>query len=523
MLGIDAGDVLALSLLTDRGDANTDRGPAKDVEPSASARLSALEITSKTAGVDEALPLLQVTSTGDEKTATQTASALPDNLLIGGTLLPAALKAVVGPDGAVSTVGAGIADLDILSGVLGLTSTQLALGNQAHTDSATGARTLALDGLSVLDLGALLDGLGIPLEELSLDTILGLINGLGLLSEVGAQLDALGLPVDFDLTKLSVESIAGLIDSLHALPAVVDGLGGSSVADACDQAPPGLDVLFAGIIDCNVSLGDAVNDTTVELIQTALDGLLQEVLDTLLDALDDQALVSIEGLHVGIVTKATDSVATSVSEVTAKLGGLTVGALDLGIGDIDLLATAGQVTGAVKTVQDTLNGVLGGIDPALVDLVKITLMEKASSVTQKDGKVIADASFTGLGIDLAKVDLAALLGVLEGPSVVDEILGNLTVNAFAKVLGSDVAAGGDQIGQVLALSDGLSVQVASLAQQSSFAPLASTATPVIAAPAPVPATPALPQTGSNDAGWLLVAAVAAVGALGIRRFVRSGA
>lgn len=247
------------------------------------------------------------------------------------------------------------------------------------------------------------------------------------------------------------------------------------------------------------------------------------MLDTLLDALDDQALVSIEGLHVGIVTKATDSVATSVSEVTAKLGGLTVGALDLGIGDIDLLATAGQVTGAVKTVQDTLNGVLGGIDPALVDLVKITLMEKASSVTQKDGKVIADASFTGLGIDLAKVDLAALLGVLEGPSVVDEILGNLTVNAFAKVLGSDVAAGGDQIGQVLALSDGLSVQVASLAQQSSFAPLASTATPVIAAPAPVPATPALPQTGSNDAGWLLVAAVAAVGALGIRRFVRSGA
>ncbi len=521
VLGIDAGGLLNLDVLSDEGIAKTVDAA------SASALLDALHVTSPTLGLDQSVPLLQASSTDGEDSASNPATDVPDNQVVGGQLLPASLRALVGADGATSTIGAGLADLDVLSGVLGIDSTTLALDARSVTDQAGGTRTVSIDQISVLDLSSLLAGLGIPVTDLPLDSVLGIIDGLGLLPQLGAALNQLGLPVDLDLTTLSTDSVLGLVDQLEALPDAVTTLtgGGSGASAVCDVVGPVLGGLLGS--DATTVCTDipaTVDQITAQLpdVQGTVDGLLGQTLDTILGALDGATLLSLDGLDVSMVTTATDSIETSVADVTATLGDLTVGAVDLGA--LDLQGAASQVSGVVQTVQSTLGGILGQIDPALADLITVHLLEQASSVTEDAGTITSDASFDGLGIDIAAIDLGAILGRLgQQTSIGDQLLGVgvdpttvLPVPAIAGLNDALTAAGGG--GDVFALADGASVRLASLSQTSSFSPQ-SVATPQTPG---TPSSPTLPRTGSNDTVLVLVAAVFAVGALGLRRMLRAG-
>lgn len=514
VLAVDAGDLVKVGLLTDRGDATTD--PAVGT-PSAAAALSALRVASTTLGIDEELPLLQVSSTGDEQRASQELTAIPANLVLGGQLLPVDLRALVGPNGAASTVGAGVADLDVLSGVLGLTSTGLSLGANSLTESADGSRSLSVDGLTVLDLGALLAGLGIPLEDLPLDTILGLVDGLGLLPQLATAIEALDLPVP--LGAVTPESVAALVDQIAAVPATVTSLQGGAV---CDATSPVVDTIGglvgqpAGTV-CETLAPTLDTITTTLDVQAVVDGLLGKTLDTILGILDGQTLVSLDGLDVGVTTKATDSLDTSVADVTATLGGLRVGALELGA--LDLMGTVEQVTAVVGQVQSTLGGVLGQIDPSLTDLVTIRLLEEATSVGQTDAGILSTATFTGLGVDLAPVDLTALVGSLAAQTSIGDQLTALGVPLDAPL---PISTLNDQLSAaagspVSVLASGASVSVASLSQQSAFVLGGATATPTPAS------SPQLPTTGSNDTVWLLAAVLAVACAFGVRRFAQTSA
>lgn len=481
VLSLDVGELLDLGVLSDFAAANTD----PDVnDPGAAAALKAL-----VADAPLVLPepvevgVLDVASSGEEKTASNEAADLPAELaaVLTGSVLPASLLAALTDPGATSTTDAGITDLSILGGIAGLDTTELGISANSLTEQADGARRLVIDNLTVLELGDLLAGLGIPLDLLPLDVVLDLIESLGLTDQLAALLATLDLPVDLttllDLENLSAESLQGLIDGLTEIDAGELCVDVPLVVDLCEELAPVL---------------EDVTDLLLPLAETAL-GLLA-----------DTALLELNALDVSMVTKATDSLDSSVAEITATLGGINVAGLE--IPEVD-------VAQAIADAKAQLDDLLALIDPVLDDLglLDIGLLEQDAGVTEDGEAITSQASFTGLRVDVAGLTDELLGGVLAGLPVEDSVgalLGDLPLAPVTGLLGDS--------GALSALSDGLSLRVASLGQTSTFAEvLSNTATPA------APEAPELPQTGSNDALMLALAAIAAGGALGIRRVVRT--
>lgn len=492
VVDLDAGDLLTLDLLQDLGLANTDPDVA---EPSARATLSALGITSAATGLDEQIDVLQVESTGEEQSASEGVRPV-SNPVLDGSLLPVDLSALVGDEGAVANIGAGVADLDVLSGVLSVDATELSLGSTAGATDATGTRSLGLDAVSVLDLDELLAGLGISLGDLSLDTVLALVNELGLLGQLGAALADLGVPLD--LENLSPESLQTAVTLLGTQADTLAATGEELCVEATDP------ILGQSGIPFGLDAEQVCSDLTSVITQ--LDDLLGNALDTTLSLLEGAALISLDGLQVGMTTVATDSLDSSVAEVVASLDGLRVGTLE--VPSVDLVET-------VESVEGQLDAILGTISPALAGLIDIGLLEEATDVVEDENTITSTASFTGLRLeigDLADDVLDGLLGDQEG-SIGDTLtelgLGDALPVAALEQINVLLT---DAVGPVTALADGLTLRVGALDQTSAFTEvLSNTATP---------ATPELPRTGSNDTAILLGAALAAAGALGLRFIVR---
>lgn len=509
VLSLDVGELLELDLLTDFAGANTD--PEVN-DAGAAAALKALVVDALVLPEPVELGVLNVTSTGEEKTASNDAADLPAELaaVLTGSVLPASLLAALTDPGAMSTTDAGITNLDILGGIAGIDATQLGIAANSLTEQADGSRRLVIDNLTVLELGDLLEGLGIPLELLPLDLVLGLIDSLGLTDQLGALLDGLGVPLD--LTALDPVAI---LDAIEGLLVLEEGL--ASAGDDVDLVCDAVDGFLGELPTLPTLPGDILpGDLGTEAVCTAVDDVLAtlpigtDVLDTVLALLADTALLELNALDVSIVTKATDSLETSVAEITATLGGINAAGLE--IPEVD-------VAQAIATAMAQLDDVLALIDPVLDDLglLDIGLLEQDAGVTEEDDAIVSEASFTGLRVDVAGLTDDVLNGVLGNliDLPAEPELGDLPIG---DLLGDDVLAPiTGLLGQtdaLSALSDGLSLRVASLGQQSTFTEvLNNTATPT-------PAAPQLPQTGSNDALMLALAALAAGGALGIRRMVR---
>lgn len=513
VLGLDAGSLLSLDLLADRGDANTN--PAVG-EPKAAAELAALIVESAATGVSQTVPVVSTSSTGEKTSASQAVTPV-SNPVVNGSLLPIDLSAAVDSNGAVSNLTGGLADLSVLSGILSVTGTELGLGSTAATDNANGIRGLKVDAVSVLDLEALLAGLGIPLTDLPLDTVLGLVDSLGLLPALADAFETLGLdpilPED-----LSVDALLDAVQDAGVLQEAAAAVS-DDAADLCTNEIIGT---VGGVLGLptETTCEDVVAEvTTVVESIPGIDTLLGDTLDAVLDILDGAALLSLDGIDVSVVTKATDQVATSAADVTAVLNGLAVG--PLAIPSVDLTSTAAQLTGVVTEVEATLGSILGGIDPSLADLIDIGVLEENTSVTQSSGAVIADAAFTALRVDVLP-NLAELQALIAGLAQ-QESIGDLLAGA-----GFDVPAGPlDELtalldnvpttglvpadGGVLPLSEGVGIRVGSLSQRSTFGAVATPANPV----------PALPNTGSNDSLMLLIGGAALIGAVGARRWVRA--
>ena len=483
VLSLDVGELLELDLLTDFAAANTDT----DVDDAgAAAALKALVVDALVLPAPVELGVLDVASDGEEKTASNEETALPAELaaVLSGDLLPASLLAGLSDPGAMSTTAAGITELDILGGIAGIDTTQLGIAANSLTEQADGARRLVIDNLTVLELGDLLEGLGIPLQLLPVDTLLALVGELGLTDQLAALLDALDLPVD--LAALLGDD--GL--TLAGLSELIGGLDEVDAGELCTELP--LPLLPVDLCE------------TLEPVTDVVDDLLTPILGEVLGLLEDTALLELNALDVSIVTTATDSLETSVAEITATLGGINVAGLE--IPEVD-------VAQAIADAKAQLDDLLTLINSDLLDdlgLLDIGLLEQEAGVEEDGDEIVSKASFTGLRVDVAGLADDVLTDVLTGLPVEDSV-GQLlgTADVLAPVTGLL-----GQTDALSALSDGLSLRVASLGQQSTFTEvLNNTATPT-------PAAPQLPQTGSNDALMLALAAIAAGGALGIRRMVR---
>jgi LPXTG-motif cell wall-anchored protein len=557
LLGLDAGDLLSLDLLTDAGTANIDEaaGPRR-----AAAQIAALALESPAAGVSQVLPLLQVESTGAPDERSQAVTPIT-NPIVSGAIAPLQLRALVDEGGATSLISAGLADLEVLSGIASLAGTTLDLGSTALVGDATGTRGVDVDALTVLDLEALLAALGIPLTDLPLDTLLGLLDGLGLLGQLEALLPAdLGLDLDgltldqiTALLDTTVDGVLGEVDSVLLTVETVEDLIldlGTTADPVCELTGPVEDAigdLLGGITGggttsdsvCTDLLADpvaAVDDLTDQLpvLTAELRDLLDQVLaivEAPLQLLTGQALLSLEGLDVTVLTTATDDVATSVAEVTGTLGALQVGELPV-LGTLDLTAPTDQLNGLLAQAEGVVGGILGEVSPALADLVSVRTMQETTSVEQVGEQVVATASFSGLEVEVLPIlgELTGLLDSVGGADSVGAILDGLDVpipvSGAPEVLQlntllASVTGGLPLLG---ALEDGLGLQVATLSQRSTFTPVAAQAptTPGTPAAPAAPAAPApiLPRTGSSDALMLALAGAAVLAALGGRHLVR---
>src|SRR3546814_2408449 len=123
------------------GSANLDEaaGPRNAV-----AQISALVLRAELAGLSRELPLLEVESTGAADNTSQAITPI-DNPVLSGVLAPFELSALVDEGGAVSTLSAGLGQLQVLDGILGLDGAAIDLGNSALLGDAGATRGVGVD------------------------------------------------------------------------------------------------------------------------------------------------------------------------------------------------------------------------------------------------------------------------------------------------------------------------------------------------------------------------------------------
>jgi hypothetical protein len=511
-----AGSLLALKLVGEEGTATT-AGAA-----SALARLRTFDITSGTIGaLNLSGPVVEATSTGTRTVtppavdlAAPAGVALPAGLL-GGRIVPGTLTAAVDANGARSALGAAIEGLSIAGGLVSAGTLTSNLGATVAATDATGIRGLEAGAIKVVDLGALLEGLGIRLPDLPLAAVSDLLGQLGLSVPQLAGTQTLEAVVT-DLTG-KVSGLTALVPSLQSAALLDDVLPPDTVEDVTDALDP-VDVPTSGgsssltdvvgtlsqsATDLLASVGLSGSSTVQDLVNkiNELTGTLTGALNEALKALDAAPLLSVDGVKVGVQAKAARTVESSLSQVTATVGSIKVGSLPA-LPGLDLGATAGRLSSVLATVQGALDGILSSIDPGLAGIVKVTAFEKTSSVTPVADGTKAVAGLTALTATIAPpANLAQIIQTLTGGTGIGDLLAGAglplpsldsAMSQLTTTLGGLNAAGfSAQALDLGALAGGAAIRLGTVSAASTYG----------AAAASVPGQPVpqgqLPRTGSE--------------------------
>jgi hypothetical protein len=321
-------------------------------------------------------------------------------------------------------------------------------------------------------------------------------------------LDTLGVPVAGLPTSLTLEDfVTQLNGTIDALQAQIDAAGVDETID--DALAPVVGGILGGLNLPVPGVGDAI-----DIAQGVIDdvqALIADLLETVLSTLDGLSLLKVGGLEVGTVTKAADTVSGSTADIIAKIGGISVGGLNLP--GLDLGATLEQVNGVVNTVNDTLDGVLGSISPDLANLVNVSLFDKdsATGVSKDGGYVKSLAGVTALTASITPpLNLTQIVdGLLAnaGTAGIGSILTSSEIGGTLPVLDTVMTTLNGLLGQaVSALSGGATIKLASVTSGASFT------TPVAATGG------ALPKTGGT-AQTALIGMALVIAAIASRRFV----
>jgi hypothetical protein len=492
-----AGSVLNLKVLADEARSTID--PSTVSKPEAFSKLNALQLTSMLPAPlnNISLPVVESRSPGGQPSVAGPGLdlssiggvTLPVSLL-DGVLTPAALTSSADASSAHSALTSSLGNISLVGGLIKAAGLSSVLGTNAVPGAADGSRTIKASAINVLDLGALLNGLGIPLANLPIGA-------------VSSILATLGVPVAGVPTSLTLDSFVDELNSvIDGLQAQIDSAG-ATITDALDST---VGSILGGLgLPAGVpSVGDVV-----AVAQDALDqvqALVSDVLSTAIHALDNLSLLKVGGVEVGAVTKAADTVQNSTADIVAKIGSINVGGLTLP--GLDLASTLTQVNTVVNTVNSTLSSVLGSISPDLANLVNVNMFQKdAATGVTKDGSyvkslagvsaltasIVPPLNLTSIvtGLLPANGIGAALTGAGGSLPVVDTLMSTLNSS-----LGSAVNA----------LAGGASIKLASVTSGASFT------TPVAAT------NGSLPRTGGTAQTALLGMALV-IAAIACRRFV----
>jgi hypothetical protein len=507
---LGGGSLLHVGVVSDSGNANID--PTAGAAGASSA-LNPLVVSSKVLPINFTVPGLSSSSAG--KNTTTSAPAINLGTALGvtqGTLTPPTLTSILNDTGAASGITAGLDKFGVVSGLLSIPSAALNLGaNAAKTDS-NGLRGITIPSVDVLNLGALLRGLGIDLTKLPLTTVTGLLDKLGVALPVGGQslnsAGVLGL----------VTGANGLVGQITSLASQITSLGGNSLLSGVVGTNGILPLSGNGLGSLTGLLGGAgaptslvssiTGNSTLTDTLNALTGQLASLLDGLTNLLGNTSLLSVKDLTLGVTTKAADTVADSAAGVVAKLGNLAVGGINLG--GIDIGQTVTQVTNVVNGVTSALSNVLGSIDPGLANLLSVKVFDQSKDVNQSNGYTHANAGLSALHVGIGGIT-SSLLNAINGlagganPSLLSILTGPTSSGGAAQAASSvpvvgavmnalNTSSGMASASPLGALAQGASVDLVKVAAASDFATVASPATPVPAAQ--------LPFTGENH--WVPV-------------------
>lgn len=471
-LGAD-GSVLGLRLLGDDARATID--PAVSA-PEAFSRLTAVEVSSE---VVDALDLtsgaIESKQPGGDASVTKGSVNLSEPVsgvtipeaVLDGTLGAASLTSAASAASATSTLDAALTDATVAGGLATLEGVSSAVDTAATSAASTGSRSVAIDQVVVLDLGSLLAGLNISLADLPLDVLTDLLDELGV--PVGDF--ATGEAVDAAVTELNTQLDdlqAAVTATTPALPTdetvgtIVDTVNGIGLGEVIDTET---EEAIADLVDVTAQLNALIDQ---------VQGTLVTLIDEVLNVLDGVALLEVNGVEVGVTTKAADTVENSVAEVTAKLGGLAVGGNE--IDGIDIVSALADINAAVNTVNDTIGGVLALVHADLADLVDVKVFERAADhgVTAAGGYVEAVDGITALSATITPPEaLADIVATVTGAAgSVEETLDGLGAAEVLEGLGADMGLLGAEVDatEAGALADGANVTLASLTSTSNFAP-----------------------------------------------------
>ena len=486
-------------------------------------KLAPLSVTSKAVpALNTALPALEARAPGGSSNVPAVSVPLSTPASTG-SLDVAALTASVTDAGAKSGLNSALNNLALAGGLVAVPNLTSTLGTDALTTAANGVRGVKADSITVLDLGALLDGLGLSLTDLP----------VGVLSQLLGQL---GLPVpglDPNTTLLQAQqTLAGAISQVQGI--ITSGVLPSDPTGTVSTIVGTVDGVLGDLSGTGSLLGvrkaqalalpdipsTITSVTQLVPILNQLDLDLSTLLANALNVLDSAPLLQVKGLDVGLATTAKDTVANSLASITAQVGQVVVGTKALG--GVDLGAAASQVTGLVDTVTGTLSSVLGTIDPGLANLVSVKLFEQTKNVAQDGNYSKATAALAALTATITPpAQLGAIVSKVQGLTGVADLVSSLGLPALPALPGvAGVSQLESVLGNVQALAQGATLRVASLSSTSEFTPAAVTATP--STPGAPSATPTgeLPRTGGDGATYAVFGVLFLAAALVLVRWLR---
>jgi LPXTG-motif cell wall-anchored protein len=548
LLSVELGNIQKLKVLTDQGQGTLDASRLGLPGPQAFASLSAVDasgllnlslpnpaLKASAPGTNNAsLAPLAVNFPGDALSLAGTSLPLGAGLLASGTINPVKLEASQSDSSASSIVGTSVPDLSVLQGLLSIKGVNIAGLNTSATASASKGDTgiVGIDSVGVLSLAGLLGGLGLNnLADLPLGTLTSLVDGLGLPVNSGT----LGLG---NLTGGGVLDILtgtnGLLSTLTGLVGIADCQGLINTVTGTTGLPllggllnnggllggllGGLNLPIGGIGELLTACNVGNFASTLTSVTDTLEGVGGGLLDSLLGTLGSAPLLELSGVSLSAVANAADTLANSSATTSANFGTIKVGGQSLGA--LDLNATVAQVMALKDTVLGTLNTVTSIL--GLPNLIDIGILERTSSVKTEGAYNVASA-----GLDLLRVSInppANLTGLLSGISAtgpLSGLLGNLSlpIPAVAGLpLGTDVLA--NAFGLTSLLTQPTTIKVGSLGADADFTSVAGETLTQTPADGALGGGGTLPRTGTNGAWFAALAAISLAGAAGIARSLR---
>ena len=482
-------------------------------------------------------------------------SAVPGAL--GGTINPATLTSIVDAAGARSTMNSSLADVQALAGLARLDSANLTLSGLASPTQSLAQRGATVDAISAVNLGDVLQMLGVNIDELTTFTLVRLVEHLGLIDDINDPGVNLFYAV-FDVIYAEVvDAEQDLADKQQALADATAAVTACGVDAAC--------LITANAAKAQAQIAFIAAAGTLGGLNFVLGSLLDianDFRDEAIEFLATMPLINVQGVAAGATALAKDTTANSAATVTGSIDSITIASLPP-VGPVDATSAADQLAGAAATINGQLDDILSVISPFLAGMVQLDLFPHHTNVFVENGYVKALANITALVLTITPPDICSAYDdvfPLSAESTVapDGVTPDLAAqqasvdpNTFTDLQlpiqpSVDVPEPGDitdvlddlgsyvdncpffdneltrlglqaakaPLGSFTALSEPATFRIASLSSASEFKVAATPETPAVPE---VPAVPALPRTGMNETLLLVIGGLMAAAALGLRR------